>query len=622
MRIALPALALSVLVFAGCGSTSACNASTCTGCCTADGFCQGGDQVSSCGTLGNACGVCLAGQQCVFGGCTFVSPGAGGGTAGGDASGGGMQASGGGMEGTGGGMESTGGGTSATGGGSAQQSRVTVTFTGSGAASGKISLEAVTTRTCTASCVDDGVAGRTVVVRAIASPDAAFVGFTGPCTSSTERFICRFEAGQNVEIRAQFAALTGRPTGGTATTFASTSYFGSIYAAPTASGGAVLVFNTFNPITVGSQSVSGNIAFESRADGSVVWVKAIDLGTNGRPSAVIADAAGSTFVAGACGANARPAGTVIAAGGCLVRLVAGAITTATSYGNAAITDLALDASGNLALGGSVTGSFVPNAVTLTRYGPATTSGSDGFALVVHPDGTAVWGARFGGPYDDGEATVTFDSTGRLLVGGHVRSSFSFGGTSFAGGQFAGDGYLARFSATGVLDKAIKLDSQYETFVTDLAEAGGHVYLVGTYSGTSYFASLPVAPAITGTAFVGAFDDQLAAQWFVPSQYIYDPRVSASGTDIVVAGHYESGGNWGLGWHIGGAFSSNAVIAGFAPTGSLKWSTNIESGLGLPQAIYGPTQLVVAGVFDGTLPYGTRPTSDGNNADLYLAILPR
>jgi hypothetical protein len=46
-----------------------CSAEVCGGCCTADGFCAGGQSSASCGARGSACVVCSPGAVCTDGSC-------------------------------------------------------------------------------------------------------------------------------------------------------------------------------------------------------------------------------------------------------------------------------------------------------------------------------------------------------------------------------------------------------------------------------------------------------------------------------------------------------------------------------------------------------------------------
>ena len=66
------ALSLAALAagLAGCNSSN-CGPSNCTGCCDANGSCQGAS-AANCGANGNSCIACSSGQQCVLGQCSFT----------------------------------------------------------------------------------------------------------------------------------------------------------------------------------------------------------------------------------------------------------------------------------------------------------------------------------------------------------------------------------------------------------------------------------------------------------------------------------------------------------------------------------------------------------------------
>lgn len=91
MKTFLWAVSLSVVAVLGLGCPrSSCDASSCDGCCDANGECQAGNQVSACGASGAACHTCVTGQACNLGACTGGNAtGGSGGTGGGSGSGGG-----------------------------------------------------------------------------------------------------------------------------------------------------------------------------------------------------------------------------------------------------------------------------------------------------------------------------------------------------------------------------------------------------------------------------------------------------------------------------------------------------------------------------------------------------
>ena len=69
MRLAVAVLLLSALALAACsGSGSSRDASTCSGCCDANGICESGLSPSACGAGGAACSSC-GGSACVSGVC-------------------------------------------------------------------------------------------------------------------------------------------------------------------------------------------------------------------------------------------------------------------------------------------------------------------------------------------------------------------------------------------------------------------------------------------------------------------------------------------------------------------------------------------------------------------------
>ena len=63
-----------------CGPSKTDCASTCKGCCSADGVCDAfGDSAARCGTAGALCKACTQGQACLAGVCSSGGTGGGGG---------------------------------------------------------------------------------------------------------------------------------------------------------------------------------------------------------------------------------------------------------------------------------------------------------------------------------------------------------------------------------------------------------------------------------------------------------------------------------------------------------------------------------------------------------------
>ncbi|MEW5738259.1 MAG: hypothetical protein AB1938_05000 [Myxococcota bacterium] len=109
IAFASAAFLAGMISFSGCGSGTKDCASTCQGCCDADGECQAGTALQACGAAGSRCVACAGNQSCQLGVCT--PQGAGGGTGGATGGGSGGGGAGGGAGGGGG------GGGGATGGG-------------------------------------------------------------------------------------------------------------------------------------------------------------------------------------------------------------------------------------------------------------------------------------------------------------------------------------------------------------------------------------------------------------------------------------------------------------------------------------------------------------------------
>ncbi len=189
------------------------------------------------------------------------------------------------------------------------------------------------------------------------------------------------------------------------------------------------------------------------------------------------------------------------------RLVAtralGAASTASGYA------IAVDAGGNVAVAGSVTGALNTKSTDAGKAGDVATV-ADSFVTVFNGDGEEQWTQRRGARAEDQATSVAFGPDGVVYIGGRAKSALT--GTSGVGGW---DGYVQAFKAgepypTAGIVTAVVGQSQFGTAAEDGVDAvtvdGGNLYTAGVEDGRAVVRRFTLdaagAPTLAGTRDLG------------------------------------------------------------------------------------------------------------------------
>ena len=165
------------------------------------------------------------------------------------------------------------------------------------------------------------------------------------------------------------------------------------------------------------------------------------------------------------------------------RLVAtrtlGAASTASGYA------IAIDADGDVAVAGSVTGALGTSTTDAGKTG-AVADVADSFVTVFDANGQELWTQRRGARAADEATSVSFGADGTVYVGGRARSALT--GAAAVGGW---DGYVQAFKAgepyptAGIVSKSIAA-TQFGTASDDAVDAmtidGTNLYTAGVENG--------------------------------------------------------------------------------------------------------------------------------------------
>lgn len=209
------------------------------------------------------------------------------------------------------------------------------------------------------------------------------------------------------------------------------------------------------------------------------------------------------------------------------RLVAtrtlGAASTASGYA------IAIDANGQVAVAGSVTGALSTKATDAGKTGDVA-GVADSFVTVFDKDGQEIWTQRRGARAADEATSVSFGADGTVYIGGRAKSAVT--GAAAVGGW---DGYVQAFKAgepyptAGIVSKATAA-SQFGTSGDDAVDAmtidGSNLYTAGVENGRAVVRRFTLdaagVPTLASTRDLGTISGDIAG-------------VSVSGGQVILTG---------------------------------------------------------------------------------------
>jgi probable HAF family extracellular repeat protein len=181
--------------------------------------------------------------------------------------------------------------------------------------------------------------------------------------------------------------------------------------------------------------------------------------------------------------------------------------------------LALDAAGNIVIGGQTNASDFP--VTGNAYQPLPGGSQDAFLAVLDPTGQVlVYSTYLGGAADDVAEGVTASGQTVALAGRTSSTDFPIFAAHQSTSAGGTDAFLAAFDVTGAPRFATYLGSPQYDGASDLAigPGSGAIYVTGRTDGEAGFPVTPGAYLPYGKAFVTRFDagGALTASTLFPS----------------------------------------------------------------------------------------------------------
>lgn len=255
-----------------------------------------------------------------------------------------------------------------------------------------------------------------------------------------------------------------------------------------------------------------------------------------------------------------------------------------------ISDLAVDAAGNVYVTGTFTGSvdFDPGTGlrVLTSLG-----GADVFVARYSASNTLVWAVQVGGSGEEAARALALDANDNVLIAGWFEGTPDFDGgaatvsLTSAGGR---DGFVAKLSNAGALAWARRFGGPNADELIDVATSGSVVYAGGFFQGPaegSPNGTAPIAaPGLGEDIVVLSFDGNGAPQGAIALGGPGQDRasgVTVAGTALAVSGNFTDD----LDFDPGPGFATvqpvgarDGFLAAFTLAGALQWIRTV-SGTG-------------------------------------------
>ena len=374
------------------------------------------------------------------------------------------------------------------------------------------------------------------------------------------------------------------------------------------------------------------------------WTRHFGGTGDDHPLGVLANAAGETIVHGFSqsptidlgnGAVTLPGGTP----GFLVKLDPAGKTlwtkvySAEGGGEIDAATQAIDASGNIFVGGGLYHTTGVDFGDAKMTAPCGGSGSSGCAYVakIDPSGKFSWGKFFAASvaYLDG---MVCDGT-NVVLAGHFSGSIDFGLGLLSGVGSDNEIFLAKLGLDGTTTWAKRFNggsagSSSNGVATD---ADGNVLVTGWFNGSIDFGGGPLVSAGGTDIFLAKFDKTGAHLW---SQRFGDPAVEQGGMDVkadqagnvVVEGYLTGSANFGGGsLSAVGSGTRNLFVAKFTPSGTHVWSKVFGGSGGATGAILAVDTMggvLLTGAFGDSIDFGGGPLAGSTLAkgDMFLAKL--
>lgn len=203
------------------------------------------------------------------------------------------------------------------------------------------------------------------------------------------------------------------------------------------------------------------------------------------------------------------------------------------------------------------------------------AGSHDIVVAKYNDmGEIAWAVRFGGTGDDHGRAISMDAVGGLYITGSFSGTAFFGTTPVASGGNT-DVFIAKLDLNGSVQWVHAAGgSSDDAGIAISSDLAGNTFLTGYYHGTARFGTLPplASASSNSDAFVAAYDPQGDAQWVRGFGGSLDDHGHGIVIDPVFNMLYVTGKQPGYGY----SSETQAFVRRYDPsTGNLMWTQQIR-----------------------------------------------
>jgi hypothetical protein len=285
-------------------------------------------------------------------------------------------------------------------------------------------------------------------------------------------------------------------------------------------------------------------------------------------------------------------------------------------------DLAVDSSGNAYITGSLSGTALFGATTLTSAG-----GFDTYIAKVDSGGNFIWAKRAGGTSDDYGRGIALDSSGNAYITGSFQGTALYGATTLtSSGSY--DTYIAKVDSVGNFLWAKSAGGSSDDVGVGIAlDSSGNAYITGYFSGTAVFGATTLTSAGDRDIYVAKLD--------IGGNFLWAKRAGGiswdSGNGIAV----DSSGNTYITGYFNGiaVFGATTLIsAGGDDTyiakvdigGNFLWAKRAggtSSDRGSDIALDSSGNAYITGWFEGTAVFGATTLTSVWGRDVFIWKVP-
>ena len=300
------------------------------------------------------------------------------------------------------------------------------------------------------------------------------------------------------------------------------------------------------------------------------------------------------------------------------------VRSAGGTGDAYGTGIAVDASGNVYITGTYSGTDTfASGVSLTAEGI-----SDVYVAKYNSSGTLLWVRSAGGTNNDYGRGIAVDASGNVYITGYY-----FGTATFASGvsltaEGISDVFIIKYNSSGTLQwvRSAGGTSADRGFGIAL-DVLGNVYATGSYSGTAIFSGVSLT-SVGGSddIYVAKYNSSGALFWVssaggTNNDYGRGIAVDAS-SNVCITGTYSGTATFAVGVSLTSVGGNDAFVARCNSSGTLQWvrsagGTNNDYGRGIAVDVSG--NVYATGSYSGTATFsGVSLTSADGSDDVFIA----